>query len=187
MWDIDTPAVTTRLRGMAYFEVTLKAADRDLHSGLFGGSALNPINALTRILGDLQDDNGRIQFPGFYDRVKPISNAQRAQWDALGFDEAAFLGGIGLSRAGGRARLFLAGAAMGAADRRHQRHLGRLHRRGQQDGDRRGGQRQGLVPPGPGPGPGRGLRAVPAFHHRAAAGGCPTTFKSLSPARRRSR
>jgi acetylornithine deacetylase/succinyl-diaminopimelate desuccinylase-like protein len=98
MWDIDTPAVTTRLRGMAYFEVTLKAANRDLHSGLFGGSALNPINALTRILGELADADGRIQLPGFYDRVKPISNAQRAQWDALHFDEAAFLGGIGLTK-----------------------------------------------------------------------------------------
>src|SRR5580692_6349339 len=98
MWDIDTPAVTTRLRGMAYFEVTLKAANRDLHSGLFGGSALNPINALSRILGDLHDADGRIQLPGFYDQVKPITNAQRAQWDALHFDEAAFLGGIGLTK-----------------------------------------------------------------------------------------
>jgi acetylornithine deacetylase/succinyl-diaminopimelate desuccinylase-like protein len=96
MWDIDTPAISTMLRGMAYAEVTLKAANRDLHSGLFGGSALNPINALARILGDLQDDNGRIQLPGFYDKVKPISNAQRAQWDALGFDEQAFLGKVGL-------------------------------------------------------------------------------------------
>ena len=77
-------------------QVTLKAANRDLHSGLYGGSALNPINALARILGDLQDANGRIQLPGFYDKVKPISNAQRAQWDALGFDERAFLGKIGL-------------------------------------------------------------------------------------------
>ena len=97
MWDVDTPAITTRLRGMTYCEVTLKAASRDLHSGLYGGSALNPINALTRILGDLHDANGRIQLPGFYDRVKPVTNAQRAQWDALGFDEAAFLGRIGLS------------------------------------------------------------------------------------------
>ncbi len=97
MWDAETPAVTTRLRGMTYAEVTLKAANRDLHSGLYGGSALNPINALTKILGELHDGNGRIQLPGFYDRVKPVSNSQRAQWDALGFDEAAFLGGIGLS------------------------------------------------------------------------------------------
>jgi acetylornithine deacetylase/succinyl-diaminopimelate desuccinylase-like protein len=97
MWDIDTPAISTMLRGMAYAEVTLKAANRDLHSGLFGGSALNPINALTRILGDLQDEKGRIQLPGFYDKVNPISNAQRAQWDALGFDEQAFLGKVGLT------------------------------------------------------------------------------------------
>jgi acetylornithine deacetylase/succinyl-diaminopimelate desuccinylase-like protein len=97
MWDVETPAITTRLRGMTYAEVTLKAANRDLHSGLYGGSALNPINALTKILGDLQDENGRIQLPGFYDTVTPVSNSQRAQWDALGFDEAAFLGGIGLT------------------------------------------------------------------------------------------
>jgi acetylornithine deacetylase/succinyl-diaminopimelate desuccinylase-like protein len=101
MWDAETPAITTRLRGMTYAEVTLKAANRDLHSGLYGGSALNPINALTRILGELHDENGRIQLPGFYDKVAPVTNAQRAQWDALGFDEAAFLGGIGLSTPAG--------------------------------------------------------------------------------------
>jgi acetylornithine deacetylase/succinyl-diaminopimelate desuccinylase-like protein len=101
MWNVDTPAVTTMLRGMTYAEVTLKAANRDLHSGLYGGSALNPINALTKILGQLQDENGRIQLPGFYDRVKPVSNAQRAQWDALGFDEGAFLGDIGLTAPSG--------------------------------------------------------------------------------------
>ncbi len=98
MWDVNTPAVTTRLRGMTYAEVTLKAANRDLHSGIYGGSALNPINALTKILGQLQDENGRIQLPGFYDRVLPVTNAQRAQWDSLGFDEKTFLGGIGLSQ-----------------------------------------------------------------------------------------
>jgi acetylornithine deacetylase/succinyl-diaminopimelate desuccinylase-like protein len=97
MWDVNTPAISTMLRGMMYAQVTLKAANRDLHSGLYGGSALNPINALTRILGDLQDANGHIQLPGFYDKVKPVSNAQRAQWDALGFDESAFLGKIGLT------------------------------------------------------------------------------------------
>ena len=101
MWDVDTPAISTMLRGMTYAQVTLKAANRDLHSGLYGGSALNPINALTRILGDLQDANGRIQLPGFYDTVKPVSNAQRAQWDALGFDEHAFLAKIGLDTPAG--------------------------------------------------------------------------------------
>ncbi len=97
MWDVDTPAVTTRLRGMVYTELTLHAAERDLHSGLFGGSALNPINALTRILGDLHDADGRIQLPGFYDGIAETSAEQAAEWQALGFDEAALLGEIGLS------------------------------------------------------------------------------------------
>ncbi len=97
MWDYETPALTTSLRGLTYVQLTVKAAKRDLHSGLYGGSALNPINALTHVLGGLHDADGRIQLPGFYDDIKPISNARRAQWDQLGFDEAAFLGGIGLS------------------------------------------------------------------------------------------
>ena len=101
MWDIDTPALTTRLRGMTYLQLTLHAANRDLHSGLFGGSALNPLNALTRILGDLHDADGRIQLPGFYDGVAEIPPALAAQWAALGFDESAFLGGVGLSHPAG--------------------------------------------------------------------------------------
>ncbi len=101
MWDAETPAVTTRLRGLAYVQLTLHAARRDLHSGMFGGSALNPINALTRILGELKDADGRIQIPGFYDDIAPVTNAQAAEWDALGFDERAFLGGIGLHQPAG--------------------------------------------------------------------------------------
>ncbi len=96
MWDIDTPAITTRLRGLVYAELRVRAAARDLHSGLFGGSALNPINALTRLLGRLHDEAGRVQLPGFYDSVAELSPAQRHEWDALGFDESAFLGDIGL-------------------------------------------------------------------------------------------
>jgi acetylornithine deacetylase/succinyl-diaminopimelate desuccinylase-like protein len=103
MWDIDTPALTTRLRGMAYVQITLRAANKDLHSGLFGGSALNPINALTRILGDLHDDAGRVQVPGFYDGVAETPAALAAEWAALGFDEAAFLGGVGLHHPAGEA------------------------------------------------------------------------------------
>ena len=77
MWDIDTPGITTRLRGMCNCEITLKGPGLDLHSGLFGGSALNPINALANVLGDLRDTQGRIQIPGFYDAVKAVSNEQQ--------------------------------------------------------------------------------------------------------------
>jgi acetylornithine deacetylase/succinyl-diaminopimelate desuccinylase-like protein len=101
MWDVDTPAITTRLRGLVYVEVRLHAASRDLHSGLFGGSALNPINALTRILGALHDGAGRVTLPGFYDDVLPLSGDQAAQWEGLGFDEGAFLADIGLSAPAG--------------------------------------------------------------------------------------
>ena len=144
-------------------QVTLKAANRDLHSGIYGGAALNPINALTRILGELHDADGRVQLPGFYDKVKPVSNAQRAQWDALGFDEARLPRQDRPRHARRRARLLGAGAALGAADRRHQRHLGRLYRRRQQDGDRRRGVGQGVVPAGAGPGPGRGVEQFRRF------------------------
>ncbi len=101
MWDIDTPGITTRLRGMCTCEITVKGPALDLHSGLFGGSALNPINVLTRILGDLHDAHGRVQLPGFYDAVKPVGAAQQAEWQSLGFDETVFLRGVGLSAAGG--------------------------------------------------------------------------------------
>ena len=101
MWDIDTPAITARLRGMVYAQIDLHAAKRDLHSGLYGGSALNPINALTHILGGLQDEAGRVQIPGFYDGIAGIGAAQAAEWAALGFDEGAFLADIGLAQPAG--------------------------------------------------------------------------------------
>jgi acetylornithine deacetylase/succinyl-diaminopimelate desuccinylase-like protein len=101
MWDIDTPALTTSLRGLVYLQIDLKAANRDLHSGMYGGSALNPINALTAALGQLKDAQGRIQVPGFYDGVQDVSSRQANQWAALGFDEARYLDDIGLSEPAG--------------------------------------------------------------------------------------
>lgn len=103
MWDIATPAVTTRLRGLVYAQIDLRAANRDLHSGMYGGSALNPNNLLARILGELKDGEGRVQIPGFYDGVKEPTPEQAREWAALGFDEAEFLGKIGLSVPSGEA------------------------------------------------------------------------------------
>ncbi len=97
MWDIDTPAIDTRLRGMTYTQVNLRCADKDLHSGMFGGSALNAVNELVRIFGDLTDAEGRIQIPGFYNRVRELEPTQAAQWKGLDFDERAFLEGVGLT------------------------------------------------------------------------------------------
>ncbi|EFH10812.1 dipeptidase [Pseudoroseomonas cervicalis] len=103
MWAPGVPGLTVSLRGLAYVQIDLRQGDRDLHSGLFGGSAGNVLNLLTRILGELKDEQGRIQIPGFYDGVAEPSAEQRAAWEALGFDEAAFLGAQGLSVPGGEA------------------------------------------------------------------------------------
>ncbi len=97
MWDVNTPALTTSLRGLVYMQIDLRGPSRDLHSGMFGGSALNPINALTHALGGLHDAQGRIQIPGFYDGIADIAPELSQQWQGLGFDEGASLREIGLA------------------------------------------------------------------------------------------
>lgn len=70
--------MTTRLRGLVYTQLVLRAAERDLHSGLFGGSALNPANLLARILGALHNADGRVRLPGSYDAVREVPAEQAA-------------------------------------------------------------------------------------------------------------
>ena len=97
MWDPETPAITTMLRGLCGEEVFITAADRDLHSGFYGSAAANPNHVLARILADLRDADGRITIPGFYDGVPELPEVLKEQWDALNFDASAFLGAVGLS------------------------------------------------------------------------------------------
>lgn len=97
MWDRDTPAISTALRGLLGEEIIVKAASRDLHSGMYGSAAANPIRILNRILAGLHDDNGRVTVPGFYDGVPETPDDIKEMWNNLGFSEAEFLGDIGLS------------------------------------------------------------------------------------------
>ncbi|MEO1491879.1 MAG: M20/M25/M40 family metallo-hydrolase [Pseudomonadota bacterium] len=97
MWDPETPAITTMLRGNVADQITVHAASRDLHSGMYGGAAANPIHVLTRILAGMHDDDGRITIPGFYDGVPDLPEAIKTQWDGLNFSHERFLGDIGLS------------------------------------------------------------------------------------------
>ncbi len=97
MWDRDTPAISTGLRGLLGEEITIQAASRDLHSGMYGSAAANPIKILSHVIAGLHDDNGRITLPGFYDGVPETPDEIKKMWAGLGFSEANFLGEIGLS------------------------------------------------------------------------------------------
>jgi len=96
MWDAKTPAITTSLRGLVYEEVRVTCADRDLHSGLFGGAAQNPLRVLSQILGAMHDRNGKVAIPGFYDGVKDLPKAVKAELAKLKLTPKEFLGGVGL-------------------------------------------------------------------------------------------
>jgi acetylornithine deacetylase/succinyl-diaminopimelate desuccinylase-like protein len=96
LWDHDTPAITTMLRGLVYIEAVLKGSSHDLHSGMFGGAVRNPCNELVEILAQLHDRDGRVMIKGFYDEVEEPSAEVKKQWGALEFDEIEFVGGAGL-------------------------------------------------------------------------------------------
>ncbi len=101
MWDQKTPAVTTSLRGLVYEDVKITCADRDLHSGVFGGAAQNPLRLLSKILGALWDDDGRVTIPGFYDGVRDLPADIKADLAALDLTPEKFLGPIGLKESSG--------------------------------------------------------------------------------------
>jgi acetylornithine deacetylase/succinyl-diaminopimelate desuccinylase-like protein len=108
MWNANTPAITTALRGLVYEEIKIKAADRDLHSGLFGGAAQNPIRVLAKVIAAIHDDDGHITIPGFYEGVKELPADVKAQWAALGLTAQTFLGQVGLGvPAGEKGRLVI--------------------------------------------------------------------------------
>jgi acetylornithine deacetylase/succinyl-diaminopimelate desuccinylase-like protein len=101
LFDSRVPAIMTQLRGLLGEEITLTGPSKDLHSGMYGGAARNPIRVLTKILGNLFDESGHIQVPGFYDDVPELPAEIKAQWDGLNFDHSGFLGDVGLSKLAG--------------------------------------------------------------------------------------
>lgn len=103
MWDRETPAVTTMLRGLYSTEVEITCADRDLHSGMFGNAARNALQVLADVIASLRTPDGGVAVEGFYDSVKELPEAIKAQWQRLPFDEKGFLADIGLTIPAGEA------------------------------------------------------------------------------------
>ncbi len=87
MFAAETPSLCVGLRGMCYTELEATGAMVDLHSGVYGGAAPNPLEALARIISKLKDENGKILIPGFYDRVEKPSADELKAWDSLPFNE----------------------------------------------------------------------------------------------------
>jgi len=96
MWDIDTPAITTSLRGLCYLEATLTGPSHDLHSGMYGGSLRNPINALASMIASFHDAEGSVAIRGFYDGIPEPSKEVLDSWSRLGFSEQEFLAEAGV-------------------------------------------------------------------------------------------
>ncbi len=103
MWDDKTPAITYGLRGLLYFDLKLHGPNRDLHSGVYGGSVANPLNELAKVLGRLFDDDHHITLDGFYDDVTGASDDERAEWSKLDFKDADWAGSIGMDAVHGEA------------------------------------------------------------------------------------
>ncbi|MFO0917147.1 MAG: dipeptidase [Planctomycetaceae bacterium] len=99
----DIPAITVGLRGIIACEVTVTGPKKDLHSGVFGGSVANPANGLAKMIAALHDDQGRVQIPGFYDDVLPLSAAERAEIAALPFEESEYREELGVPAVWGEA------------------------------------------------------------------------------------
>ena len=96
MFAEDVPSITTGLRGLAYWQIEVTAAARDLHSGLFGGAVANPLIELSKIIARLVDADGHITIPHFYDDVDTVSPEERELMAQIPFDETAYKQSIGI-------------------------------------------------------------------------------------------
>lgn len=95
-FDDEKPSIAYGLRGLCYMQIDLTGPNRDLHSGTYGGAIGNPINELANIISKLKDKNGKITIPGFYDKVRPLTKAERAAYKKLPFSKNAYFKDLGI-------------------------------------------------------------------------------------------
>lgn len=97
----EQPTIVYGLRGLSYLEVHIQAAKSDLHSGIYGGAVHNPIQALAELIAQLHDQNGRVTVPGFYDKVLPLEEAERAELARIPYSEETLIHETGVTMAWG--------------------------------------------------------------------------------------
>jgi acetylornithine deacetylase/succinyl-diaminopimelate desuccinylase-like protein len=95
MFERGVPSLCYGLRGLSYFQIDLRGTSTDLHSGTYGGAVANPAFVLAQMLAQMKDRSGRIRIPGFYDDVRPLSDAERAEFKRLPFNEKQYRKSIG--------------------------------------------------------------------------------------------
>jgi acetylornithine deacetylase/succinyl-diaminopimelate desuccinylase-like protein len=95
-WDEDQPALMIGLRGLCNLQIDVRAARNDTHSGTFGGTIMNPIHALVRLLDTMHTPQGAITVEGFYDAVRPLSESEQDQIAEIPFDEASYKAELGV-------------------------------------------------------------------------------------------
>jgi len=98
MFDRGIPSICYGLRGLVYFQIDLRGTKSDLHSGSFGGAVANPAFVLANVLAQMKDRGGHVKIPGFYDDVRPITEAEREQWRRLPFNEKRYAKELGAPR-----------------------------------------------------------------------------------------
>ena len=98
------PSITVGLRGMSYLEVAVTGPNRDLHSGMYGGTVANPINVLCKMIASLKDDQGRITIPGFYDKVVALSDEERKEINRAPHDDNEYKKALEVDELAGEAR-----------------------------------------------------------------------------------
>jgi acetylornithine deacetylase/succinyl-diaminopimelate desuccinylase-like protein len=101
MFDHGVPSICYSLRGLVYFQIDLRGTKSDLHSGVFGGAVANPAMVLAQVLAQMKDKGGRIKIPGFYDKVRPLSDDERAAWKTLPFNERKYKKDLGAPKLAG--------------------------------------------------------------------------------------
>jgi acetylornithine deacetylase/succinyl-diaminopimelate desuccinylase-like protein len=101
MFDRGVPSICYSLRGLVYFQIDLRGTKSDLHSGVFGGAVANPAMVLAQILAQMKDRGGRIKIPGFYDKVRPLSDSEREAWKKLPFSEKKYRKDLGAPKLAG--------------------------------------------------------------------------------------